>query len=132
MSKGRSRRGTFARARIRDTHPARHHFNLMVHRACPAGTLVTEVYEAVMPIDLGPIKMALAACASDELFAVIDATNNAPQLAPGLLAWLEAACDWEWHRRTGRNYELQPPEAAIPPEEDAVSIDCAIALRAAF
>jgi hypothetical protein len=27
-------------------------------------------------------------------------------------------------------YELQPPEAAIPPDEDAVSIEAAIALRA--
>jgi hypothetical protein len=35
-------------------------------------------------------------------------------------------------RRNGYHYELQPPEAAIPPEEDAVSIDAAIALRATF
>lgn len=30
------------------------------------------------------------------------------------------------------DYELQPPEAAIPPEEDAVSIDAVLAMRATF
>jgi len=30
------------------------------------------------------------------------------------------------------HYELQPPEAAIPPKEDAVSIDVVIALRDSF
>jgi hypothetical protein len=35
-------------------------------------------------------------------------------------------------RRNGYHFELQPPEAAIPPEEDAVSIDAAIALRTTF
>jgi hypothetical protein len=30
------------------------------------------------------------------------------------------------------HYELQPPEAAIPPEEDAVSIDVVVALRDSF
>ena len=37
-----------------------------------------------------------------------------------------AAAQWLHH------YELQPPEAAIPPEEDAVSIEAAIALRESF
>jgi len=63
---------------------------------------------------------------------VIDATYGAPQIAPGLLAWLDAACEWELNRRDGNEYELLPPEAAIPPEEDAVSIDAAHALRSAF
>jgi hypothetical protein len=53
-----------------------------------------------------------------------------PQTAPGLLAWIDAACDWELNRRGGMEYELQPPEAAIPADEDAVSIEAAIALRA--
>jgi putative ABC transport system substrate-binding protein len=35
-------------------------------------------------------------------------------------------------RRNGYHYELQPPEAAIPPEADPVSIDAAIALRTTF
>ena len=34
--------------------------------------------------------------------------------------------------RNGYHYELQSPEAAIPPEEDGVSIDAAIALRDSF
>jgi len=47
------------------------------------------------------------------------------QIAPGLY-WLDSACVWQLQRRSGYHYELQPPEAAIPPEEDAVSIDAAI------
>ena len=39
---------------------------------------------------------------------------------------------WQLQRRNGYDYELQPPEAAIPPEEDAVSIEAAIALRESF
>ncbi len=55
-----------------------------------------------------------------------------PQIAPGLLAWLEHAADWERHRRAGMDFPLQPPEAAIPPEEDSVSIDAAVIIRAEF
>jgi hypothetical protein len=29
-------------------------------------------------------------------------------------------------------YELRPPQAAIPPEEDAISVEAAIALRVRF
>jgi hypothetical protein len=60
----------------------------------------------------------------------IAATCGAPQTAPGLLAWIDAACEWEFNRRAGLDYPLQLPEAAIPPAEDAVSIDAAIAMRA--
>jgi hypothetical protein len=49
-----------------------------------------------------------------------------------LLVWIEGACDWELNRRARHHYEWQPPEAAIPPEADAVSIDAAIALRDSF
>jgi hypothetical protein len=49
-----------------------------------------------------------------------------------LLVWIEGACDWELNRRVGHEYELLPPEAAIDPSEDAVSIDAAIAMRATF
>ena len=45
---------------------------------------------------------------------------------------LEGACGWELNRRAGHEYELLPPEAAIDPSEDAVSIDAAIALRDQF
>ena len=75
---------------------------------------------------------ALAEVTDAELHALIEATYGVPQTAPGLLAWIDAACDWELNRRTGLGYELQPPEAAIPPEEDPVSIDAAIAMRLMF
>ena len=61
----------------------------------------------------------------------MDAANGVPQVAPGLLAWLEAVCDWELNRRAGRDYP-QPPEAAIPPEEDAASVDAVLAMRTTF
>jgi len=67
-----------------------------------------------------------------ELDALIEATYKVEQLAPGLLAWIDSACVWELQRRSGYDFELQPPEAAIPPEEDAVSIDAASALRTSF
>jgi hypothetical protein len=63
---------------------------------------------------------------------LIDATSGVTQTAPGLLAWIEAACDWELNRREGVGYELQPPEAAIPPEEDAVSVAATMTMRATF
>jgi hypothetical protein len=59
----------------------------------------------------------------NELLALIDATCKATQIAPGLLAWIEAAYDLgtESPTRAGRT------EAAIPPEENVVSIDAAVA-----
>jgi hypothetical protein len=36
--------------------------------------------------------------------------------------WIESACDWELNKRTGLDYPLLPPDAAIPTEEDTVSI----------
>jgi hypothetical protein len=41
------------------------------------------------------------------------ASNEAPPIAYGLLAWIEGACDWELNRRRGFDYTVQPPEAAI-------------------
>ena len=79
---------------------------------------------------LAAIKAALAELSEPELHALIDATKGAPQVAPGLLAWIEAACDWELNGRLGLDYPLQPPEAAFRPEEDANSIDAPIAMRA--
>jgi hypothetical protein len=49
-----------------------------------------------------------------------------------LLAWIDSAGHWELNRRAGLEYTLLPPEAAIPPEEDAVSIAAATAMRATF
>jgi len=67
-----------------------------------------------------------------ELDALSKATYTVDQIAPGLLARLDSACVWQLQRRNGYYYELQPPEAAIPPEEDAVSIEAAIVLRNTF
>lgn len=83
-------------------------------------------------IDLSPIKAALAGCTAEEILAVADATNEVPQVAAGLLAWLEVACDWELSRRDGLEYELRPPAAAILPEEDIVIDEAIAALRAKF
>ena len=85
-----------------------------------------------MDADLGPIKAALAEVTDAELHALISAANGAPPLAYGLLVWIEGACDWELSRRSGHDYELLPPEAAIDPSEDAVSIDAAMVLRDQF
>ena len=84
-----------------------------------------------METDLAPIKAALAGMTDAELDALAGTTYKAPQTAPGLLAWLDSACTWQVFHRAGRDYELQPPEAAIPDEEDSVSIDAAQALRLA-
>jgi hypothetical protein len=70
--------------------------------------------------------------ADAELDALAGATYEVPQVAPGLLGWLDSACVWQVQHLAGHDYELQPPEAAIPPEEDAVSIDAAIELRRKF
>src|SRR4030095_8187078 len=88
--------------------------------------------QCAMETDLSRIKVALAVMSNAELDALSKATYKVDQIAPGLLAWLDSACLWQLQRRKGYHYELQPPEAAIPPEEDAVSIDAAIALRDSF
>jgi len=85
-----------------------------------------------MDAALRPIVAALADLDDGELAALIEATNEAPQIAPGLLAWLEHAADWERHRRAGMDFPLQPPVAATPPEEDSISIDAAVIVRAQF
>jgi hypothetical protein len=85
-----------------------------------------------MATDLTSAKEALEALTDIELQALAIATEDAPQVAPGLLAWIDGACHWEMNRRVGRDYELQPPEAAIDPSEDAVSIDATNAMRGSF
>lgn len=85
-----------------------------------------------MDLDLTPVVDAFAGLSHGELHALIDATNGVPQVAPGLLAWLEGTCDWELNCRRGFDYPLLPPEAAIPPEEDEVSIAAIIAMGERF
>jgi len=75
---------------------------------------------------------ALADVGDTELHALIAATYGVPQIAPRRLAWIDGAFDWELNRRRGFDYMLQPPEAAIDPSEDAISIDAAIGMRATF
>ena len=87
---------------------------------------------AAMDTNLTAIKSALADISNTELTALIAATNGVPQIAYGLLVWIEGACDWELNRRRDFDYPLQPPEAAIDPSEDAVSISAAIVLRDQF
>jgi len=53
------------------------------------------------------------------------------QIAPGLLAWIDSTCDWELNRRRVFDHEQQPPEAAIGPSEETVSIDAG-EVRAGF
>lgn len=49
-----------------------------------------------------------------------------------LLLWIDAACEWEVNRRAGLDHPLLPPDIAIDPSEDEVSIDAAMAMRATF
>ena len=79
-----------------------------------------------LDIDLTAVKGALTGLNDTELRALIVATYGVPQVAPGLLAWIDSACDWELNRRGGSDYPLQSPEAAIDPSEDGVSISAAI------
>ena len=85
-----------------------------------------------MDTDLTAVKAALADISDTELAALIAATYGVPQTAPGLLAWIDGACDLEQHRRRGFDYPLLPPEAAIDPSEDEVSINAAIVLSDEF
>jgi hypothetical protein len=85
-----------------------------------------------MDTELTAIKAALAEISDTELAALIAATYGVPQTAPGLLAWIDGACDWELNRRRGFDYPLLPPEAAIDPSEDEVSINAALVLRDQF
>ena len=85
-----------------------------------------------MKTDLTAIEDALAGLTDIELHALVTASDEAPRVAYGLLVWIEGACDWEFNRRVGRDYDLLPPEAAIDPSEDAISIEATNAMRASF
>ena len=58
--------------------------------------------------------------------------EKVPETAPRLLACIDGACDGEVNRGGGFDYQLLPPEAAIDPSEDEVSINAAIAMRVTF
>jgi len=46
-----------------------------------------------MDTDLTAVKAALTDISDTELAALIVATYGVPQTAPGLLAWIDGACD---------------------------------------
>ncbi len=85
-----------------------------------------------MDADLPPVVAALADLDDDHLDALTEAINRVPQVAPGLLAWLEHVVDREINRRRSVDFPLLPPDAAIPPEEAAISLDVAMMLRHRF
>ncbi len=88
--------------------------------------------DAAMTADLSPLFAALANLSDAELRALIKYTYKGPQIAPGFLAWLDTACDWEERRRRNDHLPLLPPESAIPAEEGAVSITAVVVLRHQF
>jgi hypothetical protein len=76
--------------------------------------------------DLIPVVTALAELNDGQLCAMIDATNNVPQIVPGLLAWIGHACDWELNRRACVDFPLRSPDG------DAASVVAMMTLRARF
>jgi len=52
-----------------------------------------------MDTDLRAVKAALAEISDQELQALIEATRDGAQTAQGLLAWIDAACEWERDHR---------------------------------
>ena len=85
-----------------------------------------------MDAELEPLATALAELQEAELRALVVAANELVLMAAGLLSWIEQLADRELNRRSGLNLPLQPPDAAIPPEEDAESIVAATMLRDGF
>lgn len=91
-----------------------------------------QVQNHTVEATLERLAAALADVDDAELFALVKAANGVPQIAPGLLAWIEHACDWELARRRGHTFRLSSPEEAIDPGEDEVSIAAMFALREMF
>ncbi len=85
-----------------------------------------------MDADLEPLANALAELREAELRALVVAANELVLMAAGLLSWIEHLADWELNRRSGLDFPLQPPEAAITPEEGADSIVAATMMRDGF
>ncbi len=59
----------------------------------------------------------LAAIDDDTLEAVLNAIEQLPGMLPALQAWVDHAARWEFDRRSGIHYPLQPPMAAISSDE---------------
>jgi hypothetical protein len=78
------------------------------------------------------LAVALAAISDRQLHGLRAAIEHSPDVAQGLLAWLEHAVDWESHRRLGRHYRLQGPSAAIDTVEVNNSLAALAVLAATF
>ncbi len=83
-----------------------------------------------MTHSLALIRSALAAIPDPELGALLDATGHPQSIAPGLIAYLEHACDWEQSRRRGWNFALSGPLDAVDDDEIGASF-IALAIIAA-
>jgi UDP-N-acetylmuramate-alanine ligase len=57
--------------------------------------LLASAVNAGVENDLTRIQAALAELSEPQLHVLVNATKGLPQTAPSLLAWIEAACDWE-------------------------------------
>ena len=71
---------------------------------------------------LKDIAAALGRASEHELRSLWSEVNGSRLLKPGLVAWLEAAVDWELHRRMGFCYHLFGPTAAIDDTEAEASL----------
>lgn len=78
------------------------------------------------------IRAALAAIPHALLVRLLGAADESPHLAPGLLAFISHACDWELGRRRNQRFRLNGPHAAIPPEEMSASFATLAVLMATF
>ncbi len=75
---------------------------------------------------------ALATIADRDLCGLRAAIAGSPNAVPGLLAWLDAAVDWEINRRIGNFYQLRGPRAAIDDAETDASLLALGILAACF
>ena len=78
------------------------------------------------------VTAALATIPDRDLHGLGFAIDVAPDVVPGLRAWLEAAVDWEINRRAGMFYPLLGPCAAIDDSETDVSLTMLAVLAACF
>ena len=81
---------------------------------------------------IADLAAALAVMPDHELHALRAAIDGEPVIAPGLLAWLEAATAWEISRRAGSHHELHGLRAAIDDGEVECSFVALAILHASF
>jgi hypothetical protein len=124
--------GAHAHEGIRGTGNTTSHPRVRGRGSSLPGLVLVRTPLGYASVDLQPVAAALAKLDDGELCALIDATNNVPQIVPGLLAWIGHACDWELNRRADVDFPLRPPDAAVPPDGAAASIAAAMTLRARF